>query len=542
MIKIKPFFKTNKKVLLVDISVFLIIIFSSAIISVALGQDANFDLKNYHFYNPYAFFNNRYDIDIIPANLQSYYNPILDIPFYFGVWHLSPKIITFILGMIQGVNVFLIFLISRDLLVSFLKGNGVRTLVAFSISVISIYAPGMISELGTVMQDNISSIPCLLSIYVFLKSLNRVTKNTIITKLPLFMCGFFLGIALGIKLTNIIYVIGFIIALIFYIKIVRKNILFFILGLSLGLLLFGGYWMVFLYRNYDNPLFPYYNHIFKSPFGAQINFRDLRFMPKNIWEYIIYPVIFNYQKPRVSELPFRDYRILILYICSLLYFTKRLVEYLKHKRIRVEKNVKKFDFMILFFLSAYVTWLLQFSIYRYIILLELISPLLIFVIVFRIINKRRVVALHIVSFVFLFLVFSMKPLNWGRVDYSKNYFDIVFSEDISVLENSIVLCDFNYYPAAYTIPFFPSSTRFVNINDSYVDLFNNRKEIESLVNNSENRFYLLHHLLTPINASNKLLFKYNMEITEEELRVQTVYETFILYQIDPLNKVEDPIN
>ena len=122
MIKIKPFFKTNKKVLLVDISVFLIIIFSSAIISVALGQDANFDLKNYHFYNPYAFFNNRYDIDIIPANLQSYYNPIQDIPFYFGVWHLSPKIITFILGMIQGVNVFLIFLISRDLLVSFLKG------------------------------------------------------------------------------------------------------------------------------------------------------------------------------------------------------------------------------------------------------------------------------------------------------------------------------------------------------------------------------------------------------------------------------------
>ena len=38
-----------------------------ALFALALGQDANYDQQNYHFYVPYALLNNRILYDIFPA-------------------------------------------------------------------------------------------------------------------------------------------------------------------------------------------------------------------------------------------------------------------------------------------------------------------------------------------------------------------------------------------------------------------------------------------------------------------------------------------
>ena len=50
-----------------------------------LGQDASWDLRNYHFYNPYAWLQHRANIDIAPAQLQSFLHPFADIPHYLMV-------------------------------------------------------------------------------------------------------------------------------------------------------------------------------------------------------------------------------------------------------------------------------------------------------------------------------------------------------------------------------------------------------------------------------------------------------------------------
>ena len=47
-----------------------------------LGFDANWDLKNYHLYNVHAWFTGRMATDIAPAQLQSWHNPLLDVPLY----------------------------------------------------------------------------------------------------------------------------------------------------------------------------------------------------------------------------------------------------------------------------------------------------------------------------------------------------------------------------------------------------------------------------------------------------------------------------
>ena len=47
-----------------------------------LGVDANWDLRNYHLYNVHAWFTGRGAMDIAPAQLQSWHNPLLDVPLY----------------------------------------------------------------------------------------------------------------------------------------------------------------------------------------------------------------------------------------------------------------------------------------------------------------------------------------------------------------------------------------------------------------------------------------------------------------------------
>ncbi len=55
----------------------------SSAVSIALGQDANWDLQNYHFYGPWALLEGRaFGCDIAAAQLQTYLNPLLDLPFY----------------------------------------------------------------------------------------------------------------------------------------------------------------------------------------------------------------------------------------------------------------------------------------------------------------------------------------------------------------------------------------------------------------------------------------------------------------------------
>ena len=52
------------------------------IAALALGQDANWDLRVYHYYNPFAFLNDRLNFDIMPALNPTFHNPFLDLPAY----------------------------------------------------------------------------------------------------------------------------------------------------------------------------------------------------------------------------------------------------------------------------------------------------------------------------------------------------------------------------------------------------------------------------------------------------------------------------
>src|SRR5690606_8703572 len=50
-----------------------------ALLSLLRGQDANWDLRNYHLHNAWSWLHGRFALDLAPAQLQSYFIPLLDL-------------------------------------------------------------------------------------------------------------------------------------------------------------------------------------------------------------------------------------------------------------------------------------------------------------------------------------------------------------------------------------------------------------------------------------------------------------------------------
>src|SRR5689334_18038774 len=86
------------------------------LLSLALGQDDNWDLHNYHWYNPYALLNGRLEVDMGPGGWQSYFNPTIDLPYYFMMQSLPVRLVGFVMGYVHGLNFLLVLAIARRLL------------------------------------------------------------------------------------------------------------------------------------------------------------------------------------------------------------------------------------------------------------------------------------------------------------------------------------------------------------------------------------------------------------------------------------------
>src|ERR1700755_2586632 len=105
---------------------------------IVLGKDTSWDFRNYHWYAPYALLNHRMAIDVAVAHQASYYNPYLDIPFYWLGTHRRAWIALAALGAAQGANIVPLYLMAR---------SSLRVAVPFSD--IKIMA-GALAALGTV--------------------------------------------------------------------------------------------------------------------------------------------------------------------------------------------------------------------------------------------------------------------------------------------------------------------------------------------------------------------------------------------------------
>ena len=563
-------------------------------ISVYLGQNNYADLRNYHFYNPYAILNDRLGFDYAPAQIQTYLNPTVDLMFYFFVKTLPPKIVGFLMGGIHGLNFWIIFAIAFYTLKSIKRpknGNSIsgsefradNWLVGFSliISTIGIYGPISIIGLGSTDNDNLVSLFTLGAILLLLKAIStRGVYSLSDMKKELIVSGILVGIAIGLKLTQVVYGIGFITAITVFKgdwKSRINSVGLMMVAMAGGIILSSGYWMYHLWVKFESPLFPFYNEIFRSPYYPLINFADERYIPNGYIKTLFHPFSFFFQTNYFgNNFSTSDIRFIIIYILLLVFIfwfvrneilksnyrvtreniilmarismfllilfvflyplwqtmsnlESRLValELVTHvpavifityllyallavlvlfivKNIDIKKRIigemndnelrKRVSYFLLtFFIVSYIVWQLKFSIYRYIIPLEILSPLIIVVLLTYIV--RDVTLRHWYIFIlFIIIAVTVWVPTQRRISWGKSYFGVQIPE-VEQIENSIILMA-GKDPLAYLIPFFPTGTRFVRVESNFI-LANPvvktkfHKEVKALIKNHNGPFYLL---------------------------------------------------
>ncbi|MDP9127943.1 MAG: hypothetical protein M3N08_06770, partial [Pseudomonadota bacterium] len=171
-----------------------------------LGQDANWDLRNYHWYNAYAFLNGRDAIDLLPSQTPYFYNPLLDVPFYLLATHLPARVAGFILGFVQGMNFCLLFMLAYASLGIF--NLRWKVLVCGALAALGLLGGGGLAQIGTTFYDNVTSLGLFASALLVVRYAHLLRTPSRSAFLYAFAFGVPAGLMMGLKLPAVIFCLG----------------------------------------------------------------------------------------------------------------------------------------------------------------------------------------------------------------------------------------------------------------------------------------------------------------------------------------------
>lgn len=490
-----------KKLRLIDnVSILLIGMMLCGLLSIYLGKELCWDLANYHYYNPHAFFYNRFEKDYWPSSfIHVHFNPTIDFLSYFLINNFSSIAVVFILGAIHGVNFWLLYRIALVFLSSY--GNRDARGLALVFAVLGLYGPAAFSGIGSFQNDDLISIFVLSFVLLQLKAVSFYTQTKQLQIKLICAAGLMLGIGTGLKLTAALFVVGSGLAILLLpIRFADRVrwILFFGFAVAFGICLSSGYWMMILWKKYHNPFFPFYNGIFHSPDFLPVNFNYTQFLPQDFLHILFYPFYVSWQGT-LAEGMFQDFRFPLVYLLFIVVFFRWIWKKREDSQgVRPSLNT---TWLFVFFIGSYIVWEYYFAIIRYCVALEMLAPLLIYLLARKIISDNYFLTAFL-TVVFSIMVFMMVPLRSFRVAcHEPNFFNVHLPTAINQKSEAMVLLAYPAYalsaepkPQAYLIPFFPSSWRFVGVpflKGNYLPDMNAHKNIQDVINKYSGHFYLL---------------------------------------------------
>lgn len=305
--------------------------------------DRSFDTMNYHLYLQEKPFGEKIFFDFFAGkNLNSFSYAFPDRLFYLFRYFLGYR-----LGVIFNyLIVTIIFYQVKELLNKINIGISKITLVTFSTIVVTTLS---IIDIVDSYYVDLVSVVILLQIVMFVfdgKKLNKKDNNT----LMYMFIGLLFGLAFSVKISNALLLIPLFIAYI----IMHKNIFTslkvkdIILTVLMFLLPFFVY-LVYTYIETGNPVFPFYNTIFKSEYFGNWNWLDLRFGPKGIIETILWPFIIMISPARTADIAIAEPLWCYGYMVSTGYIIYYLYNIIRHKKFDKNRLIY-FIFVILLYL------------------------------------------------------------------------------------------------------------------------------------------------------------------------------------------------
>jgi hypothetical protein len=278
----------------------------------------------------------------------------------------------------------------------------------------------------------------------------------------LIFAGFLAGAAAGLKLTAAVFPFGIVIALFLTSAPSWKNrfarAILFSVGGGLGIAVFGGYWMFKLYQAYGNPMLPYFNDVFQSPYAVTGGNRDVTFLPGDFHTAILFPFLFTLNSRRVAEYNFRDTHIAAAFIVIVLAIVAAYILRRKGKVLFADGRVAAFLFTAFFVIFA--AWEDLFSIYRYIIPLEMLGAVVVAVGIARLPLPGRTVPYAVIGMMAVMASLIQVGFNRRPWDSGKAYVEVNFP--MSIPENSMVLMP-GMSPLGFIVPSLPPSVPAIRV-------------------------------------------------------------------------------
>jgi len=419
-----------------------------AVFVVSLGKDMSWDFRNYHWYIPYAFLHGRLNFDIAVAHQASYYNPLVDVPFYLLATHVPAWLALGTLGAVQGASIVPLYLIARNVL----DADGKRVMAA-ALSLVCATGGMTLGLAGTTYYDNIMSLLVLSGLALLILNRDMLANGPPARAAAIVaLSGFITGSAVGLKLPEAPFALGFAAALAVIPGTLQRRGIRLAAGGGAGLagvLLFGGFWWLKMYHLTGNPLYPYFNQYFHSPLLASATFRDTRFLPHDLKTALLFPLLFSIDWRVTNDLPFQDVRVGLAYVAviaaSICWLAWR----------RAEKPLVPPDAALTLFAFAgvaYAAWLGFFAIYRYITALEMLSPILVAAAV-GLLPAKRNVRLWTIAAALLFAAVETRASLLPRAPVDDPYVQVTLPP-IPRPDDSMVLMT-GEAPMGYIVPSLP---------------------------------------------------------------------------------------
>jgi hypothetical protein len=344
--------------------------------SLWLGADSNWDLQNYHLYSPFAWLHGKLLIDLAPAGAVSYFNPLLDVFQYNLNAYLPSRVAGFLMGALHGLTFVLLVAIARQVWPTLPDGDRYRLPILLAAA--GCLTANFLSGLGNSMGDDTTALLILAGVVVALKNWERLARLSLPAVVAVVASGLLVGLGAGLKLTNGIYAAALCLSFLIYPSTffarVRISFLFGV-GVLGGFAVTGGYWMFHMWRLFGNPLYPQFSSMFPNPMtepGAIVT--DVQYVPRGLLEMLFWPFLITANSHRVGEVTIHQIIWPLVYValcCAIVVFIKRRLTGVRERSLAPQQL-----FIILFVCLGFVFWMKVFSVYRYIVTIEVLTPIM----------------------------------------------------------------------------------------------------------------------------------------------------------------------
>jgi hypothetical protein len=485
-------------------------------LAVFLGADASWDTRNYHVYNPYSLLTGRLHVDLAPAQMQTYFNPLIDLPVHWLHAHLPPRGVAWMVGAFQALCVVLVFLIARTMLV---RTDGVHGWVApASLALLGALSAPFVAQLGTSYGDSSSAVFVLVAVYLLCRSFDDPGSPRASFFVSCGWIGLCMGVATGLKLTNAPFAVAMGVVLVVVADSWRHRLLCaagYALGAAVSFALATGWWFWRLWQSFGNPLFPQFNSVFGSDLATATSVIDTRWGPVTLVERIGWPWWMSFRPERLHDSPMYNYLWVAVYGVLIVWALSHVWHRIRRPSTAGAKpsagapdmladlshlnRSRAFAAVVLFSGISYLIWLKVFSIGRYMIPVEILLPVLMYGCLCRWLSAWKALAVSVVVSV-ASLGFAVMNSNFGlRAAWGERAYTVEVPE-IDTPATATLVVAVAGEPISWIFPAFPADMAILRVSGNFPNSVRYDRRVAQTIAGRKGRVYVVAQAPTPWNA------------------------------------------